>query len=105
MHLDYYSGKPRVITRAMALEQRFADPTAEIAHGLDDGQFLEESGRCLSCGLCMGCGNCWMYCNARSYEPTNCPQPGAYFEFDPNDCEGCAKCIELCPCGYLSKRT
>ncbi len=30
------------------------------------------------------------------------PRPGSYFVFDPSRCEGCGKCVELCPCGVLT---
>jgi ferredoxin len=103
MHLDYYAGGERARAGASSIESRFDDPTAEIQAGLGNEQFLAEIGRCLSCGSCMGCGNCWMYCNAHSYARSDTPQPGAYFIFNQTHCEGCAKCIEVCPCGYLSR--
>jgi len=43
-----------------------------------------------------------MYCNAGSFTPVENPSPGNYFVFDSDICEGCGKCIELCPCDFLS---
>jgi len=75
---------------------------SEVSQTIDEAAFLEEVSRCLSCGSCLGCNLCWMYCNAGGFIPTANPSPGNYFNFDPAVCEGCGKCIELCPCGFLS---
>jgi len=69
---------------------------------MDEAAFLQEVQRCMSCGSCLGCQLCWMYCNAGGFTPLENPAPGEYFSFDPSVCEGCGKCVELCPCGFLT---
>ena len=61
----------------------------------------EEAGRCLSCGSCFGCENCWMYCTPGCFQRASEIQPGIYFTIDTATCDGCGKCSETCPCGYL----
>ncbi|HEY0720475.1 MAG TPA: NAD(P)-binding protein [Gammaproteobacteria bacterium] len=103
MHLSFYAPGERVRAETITMASRYSEPSAEIQCGLGEEQFLAEIGRCLSCGSCLGCGNCWMYCNAHSYEQSKAPKPGDYFIFNQASCEGCSKCIEVCPCGFLSK--
>jgi len=86
--------------RSVEYRLRFAD--SEISETIDETTFLEEARRCMSCGSCLGCQLCWMYCNAGGFTPLEDPFPGKYFSFDPTVCEGCGKCVELCPSGFLT---
>jgi Fe-S-cluster-containing hydrogenase component 2 len=45
-----------------------------------------------------------MYCNAGGFARIAKPGPGNYFALELDVCEGCSKCIEICPCGYLEAR-
>lgn len=96
VHID------RVADHEASAELRLRNPALEVAETISEREFLAEAERCLSCGSCLGCFQCWMYCNAGSFTPVENPTPGNYFSFDPDICEGCGKCIELCPCGFLS---
>jgi formate hydrogenlyase subunit 6/NADH:ubiquinone oxidoreductase subunit I len=58
----------------------------------------------MSCGLCFGCQQCFMYCNASGFTRIEQPEPGRYYAMALEACEGCGKCVELCPCGYLETR-
>ena len=69
--------------------------------GITSEQALEESTRCLSCGLCFGCENCWMYCQNNCFKKTKELRPGHYYTVDLGLCDGCKKCAEECPCGFL----
>ena len=106
--------KPLVKSERSALSDRVEDqetdpglrlhnPGLEVRATISDAEFLKEVERCLSCGWCLGCYHCWMYCNAGSFTPVEDPSPGNYFVFDSDICEGCGKCIELCPCDFLSQ--
>ncbi len=59
---------------------------------------IAEAKRCMSCGMCMDCETCWMYCT------TNCfvrlPK-GEHYKIKLDLCNGCNKCFEACPCGYI----
>lgn len=77
-------------------------PAAQLSWSMNEEQFLLEISRCFSCGLCFGCERCWMYCNPTNFERLSEVQPGAYYALSLDRCEGCGKCIEVCPCGFLS---
>ena len=85
-----------------SVEYRLHFTNSEISQTIDENTFLKEVGRCMSCGSCIGCQLCWMYCNAGGITPLENPSPGEYFSFDLTVCEGCGKCVELCPCGFLT---
>jgi dissimilatory sulfite reductase flavoprotein subunit len=98
----YYPETARLSQEETPVEFRLRVADAEIFHTVDENMFLEEAQRCMSCGSCLGCQLCWMYCNAGSFIPLENPGPGGYFSFDPTICEGCGKCIELCPSGFMT---
>ena len=58
----------------------------------------------MSCGLCFDCRQCFMYCNASGFTRIERAGPGRYYTLALEACEGCGKCIELCPCGYMEPR-
>ncbi len=97
MKLEHLAASSRVSTR-----KRYDpdDPDAEVHEPLDHAAFVKEAERCFSCGLCHGCSQCFMYCTVGAFRRTD-GGPGNYFEIDLTDCTSCAKCIEVCPCGYL----
>lgn len=99
---EQYSDATRLSPIETTVDFRLHHPDAEITQTIAESEFLEEVKRCMSCGSCLGCQLCWMYCNASSFTPVDNPGPGGYFSFDPTVCEGCGKCIELCPCGFLA---
>ena len=98
---DFYPTSPRVSIPELEVEKRLADPAREASATISEDEFLQEIGRCLSCGSCFGCLHCWMYCNARGFTRLESPLPGRYFALSLDVCEGCGKCIDVCPCGYL----
>ncbi|MBL6928997.1 MAG: FAD-dependent oxidoreductase [Rhodospirillales bacterium] len=100
--LDYYDGQERVQRAHIPTAQWLSQPDMEVDRTITREAFEGEAGRCLSCGLCFGCQQCWMYCNPSGYTRLETVGPGMYFSFDPEKCEGCGKCIEICPSGYLA---
>ena len=101
---DYYPGLARGNIARRPQEQWLAEPEAEIDQTLSSEQACQEATRCLSCGLCFGCQQCFMYCNAAGFTQFEDAGQGHYFALALEACEGCGKCIELCPCGYLESR-
>ena len=99
---DYYAAKERTPLPAQGVDARLAQPEAEVEQTLSKEAFLEELTRCFSCGLCFGCELCFTYCNVGGFTRLVQGQPGAYFALSVDHCEGCRKCIEICPCGFLS---
>lgn len=95
--LGYYPDVPRVNLPEVPVESRITSLKTELHATLDEDAFFMEASRCMSCGACFGCTNCFMFCNASCYRPMERPIPGSYFGLDLTLCEGCTKCVELCP--------
>jgi NADPH-dependent glutamate synthase beta subunit-like oxidoreductase/NAD-dependent dihydropyrimidine dehydrogenase PreA subunit len=101
---DYYTGRVRGEHPRRPQEQWLDQPDQEIDQTISSEQACKEAERCLSCGLCFDCYQCVMYCNAGGFSPVDDAAPGRYYTLALDACEGCGKCIELCPCGYLEDR-
>jgi NADPH-dependent glutamate synthase beta subunit-like oxidoreductase/Pyruvate/2-oxoacid:ferredoxin oxidoreductase delta subunit len=101
IQLDWYDDKPRAERRVLTAEERLSRPTEEMDLGVPPELAVEETLRCFSCGLCFGCENCWMYCQSNCFKKIKEISPGHYFDVDLATCDGCKKCAEECPCGYL----
>ena len=101
MKFGWYEGKagPRSDITEVPPAERFADGgDNEVAIGLKADQVVGESKRCLSCGMCFDCETCWMYCQNTCFER----QPkGQHYRIKMELCNGCKKCGEECPCGYI----
>lgn len=74
------------------------DMDTEIEKGLSEADAFEEAKRCMSCGMCMDCENCWMYCTNNCF--VRLPK-GEHYKIKLEVCNGCKKCAEECPCGYI----
>lgn len=97
--LKHYEEKPRAERRELPVQERFANPEAPIVEGLTREQAVEEAKRCMSCGFCIECGECWNYCQDQAViKPL---KPGEKYAFKLEFCNGCKKCAEVCPCGYI----
>jgi thioredoxin reductase len=101
---DYYDARQRSGAHRRPQAEWLARPEVEIDETLTNEEACKEAERCMSCGLCFGCQQCFMYCNASGFTRIAEPEPGRYFAMALEACEGCGKCIELCPCGYLDSR-
>lgn len=99
---QFFPERAPVVPPASTVEERLAEPERESVGTIDEEQFLAEVARCFSCGLCFGCEHCWTFCNAPAFTRIEETRPGIYFALAVDRCEGCGKCIDLCPCGYLS---
>ncbi len=98
MKLSWYKKAPRNRPSEMPIAERLANPEAEIATGLSRDEAIAEAKRCLSCGMCFDCETCWMFCQNSVFE--RLPK-GQHFKFKIELCNGCKKCAEECPCGYI----
>jgi Pyruvate/2-oxoacid:ferredoxin oxidoreductase delta subunit len=70
----------------------------EIEQSLSDDESIAEAKRCMSCGMCMDCETCWMYCTNNGF--VKLPK-GEHYRIKLELCNGCKKCAEECPCGYI----
>lgn len=99
MCLTYYEQKPRVELNHMPVEERFKAIDAEITSTLDQDAAIAEAKRCMSCGKCFDCGTCWSYCQDNAIvKPLKRGDP---YKIKMEFCNGCKKCAENCPCGYI----
>ncbi len=96
LKLDWYQPAERHERKHVPVEQR--DMTTEIELGLSEDEVLAEARRCMSCGMCMDCETCWMYCTPNAFE--RLPK-GQHYRVKLELCNGCKKCAEACPCGYI----
>ena len=93
---DWYPESARHERQHIPVEQREMD--TEIECGLTDEEALDEAKRCMSCGMCMDCETCWMYCTNNCF--VRLPK-GEHYKIKMEVCNGCKKCAEACPCGYI----
>lgn len=101
---DYYASLARSPSVRRPRDEWLTSPEAEIDQTLTSEQACHEAARCMSCGLCFDCRQCFMYCNASGFTRIEQAAPGRYYTLALEACEGCGKCIELCPCGYMEPR-
>jgi len=75
----------------------------ERMKGLSEEQAVEESDRCMSCGMCFECDNCVIYCPQDAVfrvKKTDATM-GRYVDTDYAKCIGCHICADVCPTGYI----
>jgi Pyruvate/2-oxoacid:ferredoxin oxidoreductase delta subunit len=94
--LDWHKPAERHERKHVPVEQRSAG--AEVQLGLAEAEALDEAKRCMSCGMCMDCETCWMYCTDNCF--VKLPK-GEHYRIKLELCNGCKKCAEACPCGYI----
>ncbi len=94
--LGWYEGSGRHERAQIPVAARDLD--AEVEKGLSEEQAFEEAKRCMSCGMCMDCETCWMYCTNNCF--VKLPK-GEHYRINLDVCNGCQKCAQECPCGYI----
>jgi NADPH-dependent glutamate synthase beta subunit-like oxidoreductase len=100
--LDYYESKLRNEPFEMPPEERLKELGLEINSTMTEEQVINEAMRCMSCGSCFDCGTCWSYCQDQAIvKPVT--KYGEY-KFKLEFCNGCKKCAEQCPCGYIEMK-
>lgn len=99
MMLAYYEEKQPNKPESISPEERLKKIDLEIAKTLSQDAVIAESKRCMSCGKCFDCGSCWSYCQDNAIiKPL---VKGQDYKFKLEFCNGCKKCAENCPCGYI----
>jgi NADPH-dependent glutamate synthase beta subunit-like oxidoreductase len=99
MHLDHYQTLPRLEPSLLSVDERMTHLDEEVNLGFTRDQALQEATRCMSCGKCFDCEKCWMYCQDSAIDkPQN---KGDLYILKIGNCTGCAKCADICPCGFI----
>ena len=75
-----------------------APPFKCTAARMTAAEAVAEAARCMSCGMCMDCETCWMYCSKSCF--VKLPK-GEHYKIKVELCNGCGKCADACPCGYI----
>jgi NADPH-dependent glutamate synthase beta subunit-like oxidoreductase len=97
MNFNYYESLPRVQPKVLPSQER-VNNFNEVTSTIEEPQMLEEVKRCLSCGQCFDCDNCYIFCSDGAVKKL---PKGQHYEFNLVLCQGCKKCAEECPCGYI----
>jgi Pyruvate/2-oxoacid:ferredoxin oxidoreductase delta subunit len=99
MRLDHYEKKERQEPAALDVDKRLDGVEVEVNLGLTQDQVIEESRRCMSCGYCFDCEKCWMFCQDQAIDKPM--EKFVLYKFKMENCTGCKKCAEECPCGFI----
>jgi NADPH-dependent glutamate synthase beta subunit-like oxidoreductase len=99
MILGYYKEAQRNPHKEVAVDERLKSMTAEIVSTYGQDEAVEETRRCMSCGMCFDCGTCWSFCQDNAIiKPF---VKGELYKVKVEFCTGCKKCSEQCPCGFI----
>jgi NADPH-dependent glutamate synthase beta subunit-like oxidoreductase/Pyruvate/2-oxoacid:ferredoxin oxidoreductase delta subunit len=99
MYLAYYEKKELAAIDELPVDERLKTMDAEIVNTWSQETAVGETKRCLSCGECFDCGTCWSLCTDNAIiKPLIKGQP---YKVKMEFCNGCKKCAENCPSGYI----
>ncbi len=99
MQLAYYEEKQPTKPETIPAADRLKEMDLEITKTLSQETAISEAKRCMSCGKCFDCGSCWSYCQDNAVVKPLIK--GQEYKFKLEFCNGCKKCAENCPCGYI----
>jgi NADPH-dependent glutamate synthase beta subunit-like oxidoreductase len=101
MKLAFYEETQPLAVHVVPPAERIKSMEQEVISGLAADQVLLETRRCMSCGKCFQCETCYLYCQDQAVKKG---EPGQPYSYDLGLCQGCKKCAEECPCGFLEMR-
>ncbi len=99
LRLDHHEKTERATIAKIPPLERLAEMEKEINLPTSPEQVIAETKRCMSCGFCSDCEKCWLFCQDQAI---NKPlEKGVIYSFKMENCTGCKKCAEECPCGFI----
>jgi Pyruvate/2-oxoacid:ferredoxin oxidoreductase delta subunit len=98
MIFSHYEKLDRQVPGHLDMDKRM-DLDTEVNLGYTAEQLLKETDRCMSCGYCMDCEKCWLYCQDQAI--TKPLEGGFPYGWKLENCTGCSKCAEICPCNFI----
>ncbi|MBN1588226.1 MAG: FAD-dependent oxidoreductase [Pirellulales bacterium] len=99
MRLDHYEKKDRSHIPKLPPDERLKGMDTEVNLAVPQQQAIAEAQRCMSCGYCFDCEKCWLFCQDQAVAKPM--QKGVLYTFKLENCTGCKKCAEECPCGFI----
>ncbi|NOY52678.1 MAG: FAD-dependent oxidoreductase [Deltaproteobacteria bacterium] len=102
MNLGHYVSLERQNEKYLPADDRKTNFN-ELRFALTEEQAIEEAKRCMSCGRCFDCDNCFTFCSDSAVKKLDKNENpfGQHYKFVLDTCQGCKKCAEECPCGYI----
>ncbi len=98
--ISYFSTESQTKRKHHHPENVVGDHT-EILVTLDKKEAVEESERCMSCGLCFECNQCLRFCPQLAISKFENNPLGEVMYTDYSKCVGCHICAIACPSGYI----
>jgi NADPH-dependent glutamate synthase beta subunit-like oxidoreductase/Pyruvate/2-oxoacid:ferredoxin oxidoreductase delta subunit len=94
--------QPAIGEEHISVEEAIAELERETTRTFTVEEARAEAARCMSCGECFDCENCFKYCQDSAVVRPE--EKGGEYKFKLENCIGCDKCAESCPCGYIDMR-
>jgi NADPH-dependent glutamate synthase beta subunit-like oxidoreductase len=101
LNTAYFKHAPRIEAPMSPPEERVKDQEIEVTQAYDQEQAINESDRCMSCGVCNGCDNCYIVCPDVSVARDR--RENGHYHIRTKYCKGCLVCVQECPTGCLEK--
>lgn len=104
LFLGHFEYTPRVVREHKEVSSEdVLQNFEERMVALSKDQAVEESKRCMSCGMCFECDNCVVYCPQDAVRKTTKDEYsfGRYVLTEYDKCVGCHVCADVCPTGYI----
>ena len=99
LRLDHHEKCDPAVGTKLPPEERLAGMETEVNLPMSQEQIIAETRRCMSCGYCFDCEKCWLFCQDQAINKPM--QKGVLYSFKLENCTGCKKCAEECPCGFI----
>ena len=104
LFLGHFGYTPRILRKECGPDHKgVLGHFEERVIGLTEEQAVEESNRCMSCGMCFECDNCVVFCPQDAVYRVDKSKKafGRYVDTYYDKCIGCHICADVCPTGYI----